>query len=222
MSLYRVLQVLKLSYNSNTTKFTPLKVYNLVDFNIFREHINITTVYFQNIFIFLKETLYPLTVKIPAPKPASRLGPLSVSWLRFLPSTVGSFCFSFLKTSLSLPPSFSLFLCGIYFHSESEKMSWSLFIFPSWPRNLNLSFVAYVLLFVTDVILYMVAWLFDYRLCPPLDSKLCWCRHCVYFCLLCVPTTRHNYGIFSWLNEYINFIITYVTMSFSIPHHCHS
>ena len=101
MSLYRVLQVLKLSYNSNTTKFTPLKVYNLVDFNIFREHINITTVYFQNIFIFLKETLYPLTVKIPAPKPASRLGPLSVSWLRFLPSTVGSFCFSFLSISVS-------------------------------------------------------------------------------------------------------------------------
>lgn len=161
MSLYRVLQVLKLSYNSNTTKFTPLKVYNLVDFNIFREHINITTVYFQNIFIFLKETLYPLTVKIPAPKPASHLGPLLASWLRFLPSTVGSFCFSFLKTSLSLPPSFSLFLCGIYLHSEWEKMSWSLFIFPSWPRNLNLSFAAYVLLFVTCNFIYgcMIIWL---------------------------------------------------------------
>ena len=91
MSLYRVLQVLKLSYNTNTTKFTPLKVYNLVDFNIFREYINITTVNFQNIFIFLKETLYPLTVKIPAPKPASHLGLLSASWLRFLLSTVGSF-----------------------------------------------------------------------------------------------------------------------------------
>ena len=79
MSLYKVLQILKLSYNSNTIKFTLLKVYNLVDFNIFRQHINITTVYFQNIFIFLKETLYPLIVKIPATKPASPLGSLSAS-----------------------------------------------------------------------------------------------------------------------------------------------
>lgn len=219
MSMYRVLQILKLSYNSNIIKFTFFKVYNWVDFNIFREYINITTVYFQNIFIFLKETLYPLRVEIPAPKPASHLGPLSASWLRFLLSTVGSFSVFHSLRLLSLSPSLFIslsFSVAFIFIQNGRKWVGSLFIFPSWPRCSICPFICNRGNFIYGCMIIWLTSVSPIRLKALLGQTLC------LLLLTMCSTTRHNSGNFSWLNEYINFIITYVMMSFSIPHHCHS
>ena len=78
MSFYRVLQT-EIYFKS--IEFTPFKVYNLVDFNIFRECTNITSNYFQNIFISLKETPYPLAITSHSPscKALAGTNKLSVS-----------------------------------------------------------------------------------------------------------------------------------------------